>query len=89
MSNESYQYTNNWFESAAKGVWDTLIPQINPARILEIGSYEGAATCYLIEKLAASKEIELHPANKTMKPIIIKDKECEIRGLMVGLIRTY
>lgn len=36
-----------------------------------------------------SKQIELHPANKTMKPIIIKDKECEIRGLMVGLIRTY
>lgn len=36
-----------------------------------------------------SKQIELHPANKTMTPIIIKDKECEIRGLMVGLIRTY
>lgn len=36
-----------------------------------------------------SKHIELHPANETMKPIIIKDKECEIRGLMVGLIRTY
>ena len=36
-----------------------------------------------------SKQIELHPANKTMKPIIIKDKECEIRGVMVGLLRTY
>ncbi|MES2529017.1 MAG: transcriptional repressor LexA [Bdellovibrionota bacterium] len=36
-----------------------------------------------------SKQIELHPANKTMKPIILKDKECEIRGLLVGLIRSY
>ncbi len=36
-----------------------------------------------------AKQVELHPANKTMKPIIIKDKECEIRGLMVGLLRTY
>lgn len=36
-----------------------------------------------------SKQIELHPANKTMKPIVIKDKECEIRGLLVGLIRNY
>jgi SOS regulatory protein LexA len=36
-----------------------------------------------------SKQIELHPENKSMKPIVIKDKECEIRGLMVGLIRTY
>ncbi len=36
-----------------------------------------------------AKQIELHPSNKSMKPIIVKDKECEIRGLMVGLIRTY
>jgi repressor LexA len=36
-----------------------------------------------------AKQVELHPANKTMKPIVVKDKECEIRGLMVGLIRTY
>ncbi len=36
-----------------------------------------------------AKQIELHPANKTMKPIIVKDKECEIRGLLVGLLRVY
>lgn len=36
-----------------------------------------------------AKQVELHPANKTMKPILIKDKECEIRGVLVGLIRTY
>lgn len=60
MKNNNYQYTNNWFESAAKSVWDVLIPQINPTRILEIGSYEGASTCYLIEKLGSQKEIEVH-----------------------------
>ena len=60
MQNMTYKFTNNWFESAAKSVWDSLIPQVNPTRILEIGSYEGASTCYLIEKLAASKNIELH-----------------------------
>jgi SOS regulatory protein LexA len=36
-----------------------------------------------------AKQVELHPANKTMKAIVIKDKECEIRGVLVGLIRTY
>ncbi len=36
-----------------------------------------------------SKQIELHPANQSMKPIILKDQECEIRGLLVGLIRAY
>jgi predicted O-methyltransferase YrrM len=60
MSDLAYDFTNNWFESAAKGVWDSLIPQINPSRILEIGSYEGASACYLIEKLAISKHIEIH-----------------------------
>ena len=60
MQNMTYKFTNNWFESTAKSVWDSLIPQVNPNRILEIGSYEGASTCYLIEKLAVSKKIELH-----------------------------
>jgi repressor LexA len=36
-----------------------------------------------------SKQLELHPANSKMKPILIRDKECEIRGILVGLIRTY
>jgi repressor LexA len=35
------------------------------------------------------RHIELHPANSTMKPIIVKDQECEIRGVMVGLLRVY
>lgn len=59
MSSPSYEFTNNWFDGP-KRVWDTLIPQVNPTQILEIGSYEGASACYLIEKLATSKEIELH-----------------------------
>ena len=36
-----------------------------------------------------AKHIELHPANSRMKPIIIENKECEIRGVLVGLLRTY
>jgi predicted O-methyltransferase YrrM len=60
MSESSYQFTNNWFDSAAKNVWDALIPQINPKRVLEIGSYEGASACYLIDHIAAYQDIELH-----------------------------
>jgi len=59
MNKLNYDFTNNWFENV-RGIWDPLIPQINPTRILEIGSYEGASACYLIEKLANSKDIELH-----------------------------
>ncbi len=58
MSN--YQFTNTWFRDAAKNVWDQLIPQIKPKKILEIGSYEGASACYLIDQLAVESEIEIH-----------------------------
>lgn len=60
MNDSTYSFTNNWFASVARPVWDWLIPQINPRSILEIGSYEGASTCFLIEKLANDKAIELH-----------------------------
>jgi predicted O-methyltransferase YrrM len=55
----AYQFTNNWFDSTARNVWDQLIPRVSPQKILEIGSYEGAATCYLIDRLKGS-QLEIH-----------------------------
>jgi predicted O-methyltransferase YrrM len=53
-------FTNNWFDSVAKPIWDQILPQINPSRILEIGSYEGASVCYLIDAVGRLKDIEIH-----------------------------
>ena len=55
-----YKFTNQWFQMGPKYVWDEILPQFNPTRILEIGSFEGATTCYLIEKLSPDNIIELH-----------------------------
>ena len=55
-----FQFTNNWFNDSAKTQWEKLISQIKPKKILEIGSYEGASACYLIQKLAQSNPIEIH-----------------------------
>ena len=55
-----YKFNNTWFKDLAKPIWDTFLPRINPTRILEIGSYEGAATCYLIDNIASKRNIELH-----------------------------
>lgn len=33
--------------------------------------------------------IELHPANSSMKPIIVKDGDFQIKGILVGLYRSY
>ena len=56
----SYNFTNDWFSSIPKPIWEQLIPQFKPKRILEIGSYEGASSTYLIEKLCNDQPIELH-----------------------------
>lgn len=59
MNNKCYQFTNNWFENIPKPVWEQIVPQIKPRRILEIGSYEGASIVYLIEKLCPEFSIEV------------------------------
>ena len=58
MSN--FEFTTNWFEINGKQVWDSLIPQINPSKILEIGSYEGESTCYIIDYLKNKENSELY-----------------------------
>lgn len=54
-----FQYTNDWFDSN-RAVWDKLIPMIKPRKILEIGSYEGRSTCWLIDKCTQYHPIEIH-----------------------------
>lgn len=56
----TYKYTNNWFNSTAKNIWESLFSSFKPKKILEIGSYEGASTCYLIKKLALDTPLEIH-----------------------------
>jgi predicted O-methyltransferase YrrM len=52
-------FTNTWFDTTAKPVWEEMIPNLNPKKILEVGSFEGASTCYLINKLS-HQSIEIH-----------------------------
>lgn len=57
---DGLEFTNDWFNRSARVVWTQLIPQISPKRILEVGSYEGASACYLIETLAPRSPLEIH-----------------------------
>ena len=56
----SYQFSASWFDGPVKDMWEQIIPQLKPKRILEVGSYEGASACYLIDKLAADTDIVIH-----------------------------
>jgi predicted O-methyltransferase YrrM len=55
-----FEFTNTWFPGVAKKNWDYFVPQFNPKYILEIGCYEGQATCYLIEVLSKKQPLEIH-----------------------------
>ena len=59
-SNIQYIFTKDWFDKNSRQNWDRIVPIINPKKILEIGSYEGAAACYLIEKLGKNNFLEVH-----------------------------
>ncbi|MCY7314295.1 MAG: class I SAM-dependent methyltransferase [Rubrivivax sp.] len=54
------EFSNNWFQTTARGNWDHLVPKLRPRRIPEIGSYEGASTCYLIDELAGEQAVEIY-----------------------------
>lgn len=53
------EFTTDWFQMS-RSVWEALIPRKKPARVLEIGSYEGASACFVVQKLANEKPIEIH-----------------------------
>jgi len=55
----NYVFTNSWFDRH-KAVWRPLLDELGPARVLEVGSYEGNSTTYLIETLASYRNVEIH-----------------------------
>ncbi len=73
---KQYRFTNDWF-SDARPIWSNLIPQINPSKILEIGSYEGASSCFLIHTLANNNQIELHCVDTWEGGVEHKDTDME------------
>ena len=59
QSDEDYEFTNAWFDGN-KAIWAELLSHLSPGRILEVGSFEGNSTAYLIESLAKQTSVEIH-----------------------------
>ena len=47
----TYEFTNGWF-NGVKPVWEQIFSKINPTKVLEIGSFEGQSTSFIIEQIA-------------------------------------
>lgn len=54
-----FEYTSDWF-SGNQNTWQLIINHLRPEKILEIGSYEGRSACFLVERAACEKNIEIH-----------------------------
>jgi predicted O-methyltransferase YrrM len=53
-----YNFSYDWF-GHIQPFWDILIPQFKPLKILEIGSFEGRSSTYIIDNCSKYGEIEL------------------------------
>jgi predicted O-methyltransferase YrrM len=54
-----YEFTNDWFPRHIP-VWTQVVGTLNPARALEIGSYEGRSGIWLVENCKNPLGFELH-----------------------------
>ncbi len=54
-----YDFSNTWFNNA-KPFWVNLFRNFQPSRVLEIGSFEGASACFLVDEIASNRPLELH-----------------------------
>ena len=55
----TYEFTSDWFSHVAP-TWSHLLQAANPSKVLEIGSYEGRSTCFLIETLGARRGYDIY-----------------------------
>jgi predicted O-methyltransferase YrrM len=53
-----YEFTSDWF-SRHKVLWDSLMGELKPKKILEIGAFEGKTTTYLIETCGEWNDLEI------------------------------
>lgn len=77
-----YEFTTDWF-TRHKKLWDSLIEQVKPRKILEIGSFEGRTTSYMIEKCGQWHPTEIFCVDAWEDNLKDSDKQqspmCEVK----------
>lgn len=57
---EDYHFTRTWFQDTAALTWQHIFSSFIPRRYLEIGSFEGASACFVIDSLTVKTDLEVH-----------------------------
>jgi cephalosporin hydroxylase len=55
----SYDITQDWFSNHIPA-WEQVLSRVKPRRVLEVGSYEGLSTTYIIEKCTVFGSLQIH-----------------------------
>jgi predicted O-methyltransferase YrrM len=55
----TYTITQDWFSNHIPA-WEGILARLQPRRVIEIGSYEGLSTTYIIERCAAFGPLQIH-----------------------------
>ena len=59
LAEQTFEFTEDWFSNHIPA-WSKIFKDLRPRRILEIGSYEGRATSYLISNMHRLWPIAYH-----------------------------
>jgi predicted O-methyltransferase YrrM len=54
-----YRFTSDWFTTNIP-TWEQILGRTPTSRVLEVGSYEGRSTCYLIERCGSLRPVEIY-----------------------------
>lgn len=59
MTDRPYEFTEDWFETSLP-LWDILLENLKPKKVLEVGSFEGRSACFTIEKATQYNPLEMY-----------------------------
>ena len=52
-------FTYDWF-SYNIPYWDVILDNVKPSKILEVGSFEGMSTCFMIDRISPQRPVEIY-----------------------------
>lgn len=55
-----YNFSTNWFSANLQAIWSEILLTEKPAKLLEVGSFEGMSTVFLIQSLGNIQPVEIH-----------------------------
>lgn len=55
-----YKFSTNWFSHQLQAIWAEILLAERPTKLLEVGSFEGLSTVFMIQTLGNIQPIELH-----------------------------